>query len=191
MAMEYFCCYHSYRKTLQRLSDSEVGRLFRSLLEYSETGEAQELNGREQIAFDFIAADIDRAKGNYESRCEKNRNNVLQRYTTVNDGIRSYTKATKEKEKAKEKEIVVDYTRDARETDDEKEILQFCEDVLGEKLSKTDRKTILSACEGMDVDAVTDAIAVAYEHGANTPDYIAKTIRTQREKPERKPGKIV
>lgn len=75
MAMEYFCCYHSYRKTLQRLSDSEVGRLFMALLEYSETDVMPELNGREQIAFDFIAADIDRAKENYAERCRKNREN--------------------------------------------------------------------------------------------------------------------
>lgn len=62
--MEYFCCYHSYKIKLAKLSDQEVGRLFRALLEYSETGETQELTGRESIAFDFIAYDIDLAKKN-------------------------------------------------------------------------------------------------------------------------------
>ena len=60
MAIEYFCCYHSYRKKCEKLTDQELGRLFRSLLIYSETGERQELAGRESIAFDFIADDIDR-----------------------------------------------------------------------------------------------------------------------------------
>lgn len=69
--MEYFCCYHSYRRKLAKLSDQEVGRLFRSLLEYSETGETQELTGRESVAFDFIADDIDRAKKNYQDKCKK------------------------------------------------------------------------------------------------------------------------
>lgn len=60
MAIEYFCCYHSYRKKCEKLTDQELGRLFRALLMYSETGERQELAGRESIAFDFIADDIDR-----------------------------------------------------------------------------------------------------------------------------------
>ena len=59
MAIEYFCCYHSYRKKCEKLTDQELGRLFRALLTYSETGERQELAGRESIAFDFIADDID------------------------------------------------------------------------------------------------------------------------------------
>ena len=77
MNTEYFCCYHSYLKKIAKLSDQEVGRLFRSLLQYSATGETQELAGRESIAFDFIADDIDRAKKNYEQKCKKNRENAL------------------------------------------------------------------------------------------------------------------
>lgn len=75
MAIEYFCCYHSYARKLAKLSDQEVGRLFRALLQYSETGETQELTGRESVAFDFIADDIDRARGNYETQCKRNSEN--------------------------------------------------------------------------------------------------------------------
>lgn len=71
----YFCCYHDYRRKIAKLSDQEVGRLFRALLEYSETGETKELTGRESVAFDFIADDIDRAKESYREKCEKNREN--------------------------------------------------------------------------------------------------------------------
>lgn len=66
MAMDYFLCYHSYLKKCEKLTDEEVGRLFRSLLTYSATGETPELTGREVIAFDFIADDIDRAKASAE-----------------------------------------------------------------------------------------------------------------------------
>lgn len=83
MAIEYFHCYHSYRKKLAKLSDQEVGRLFRALLEYSETGETQELTGRESVAFDFIADDIDRAKKNYEEICKKNSENAKKRNKRV------------------------------------------------------------------------------------------------------------
>lgn len=99
MAIEYFCCYHSYARKLAKLSDQEVGRLFRALLKYSETGETQELTGRESVAFDFIADDIDRAKENYEAKCKQNRENRLS--TSVNGRQRPSTSAYKNKNKDK------------------------------------------------------------------------------------------
>ena len=114
MALEYFPFYYSYRKKLEKLSDQEVGRLVRSLLEYGETGETEELAGRESIAFDFIADDINRAKAAYEERCAKNQRNIGKRYarqddTTVYDGIRTNTNVyetyqTKDKTKDKTKD---------------------------------------------------------------------------------------
>lgn len=113
MALEYIPFYYSYRKKLEKLSDQEVGRLVRSLLEYGETGETEELTGRESIAFDFIADDINRAKATYEERCAKNQRNIEKRYarqddTTVYDGIRTNTTVyetyqTKPKDKPKDK----------------------------------------------------------------------------------------
>ena len=50
MAREYFCAYHSYIKQCKGLSDGELGRLFRALLEYSASGKVPELNGRESVA---------------------------------------------------------------------------------------------------------------------------------------------
>ena len=80
MALEYIPFYYSYRKKLEKLSDQEVGRLVRALLEYGETGETEELTGRESIAFDFIADDINRAKAAYDERCAKNQRNIEKRY---------------------------------------------------------------------------------------------------------------
>lgn len=76
MAYDYFCCYHVYREKVAKLSDQEVGRLFRALMKYSETGEPQELAGRESVAFDFIAVDIDKAKEKYKEMCKKNQDNA-------------------------------------------------------------------------------------------------------------------
>lgn len=73
--MEYFCCFHAYRKKLESLSDSEKGRLWDALMIYSETGERAKLNGREAIAFDFIATDIDAAKEKYAQKCRTNKQN--------------------------------------------------------------------------------------------------------------------
>lgn len=92
MALEYFCCFNSYRKKTRNLSDSELGRLFRALMLYNETGEKTQLNGREETAFDFIAEDIDAGKERYEAKCAQNKANRCQRSTTaVNDGERTST----------------------------------------------------------------------------------------------------
>ena len=75
MAREFFKCFHNYRKKIEKLSDQEVGRLFRALMEYSECGTAPELTGRESIAFDFIAEDIDRDSAAYSQKCKVNAEN--------------------------------------------------------------------------------------------------------------------
>ena len=115
MARKYFCAYHSYLKAMEPLTDEECGRLFRALLDYSQSGTAPELRGNERFVFPAMQDQIDRDAKRYSERCEKNRNNILQRYTTVNDGIRSYTKATKEKEKEKEKTKEKDKDKENKE----------------------------------------------------------------------------
>ena len=69
---------------------------------YSETGERQELAGRESIAFDFIADDIDRAKKAYDEKCRKNRENGKK--ATCTERNRSVPNAPQNKEEYKDKE---------------------------------------------------------------------------------------
>lgn len=71
MAREYWPCYYSYADTCKRLTDEELGRLFRALMVFGATGERTDLAGRECIAFDFIADDISRAQDKYEETCRK------------------------------------------------------------------------------------------------------------------------
>ena len=75
MAMEYFCCFNSYLNKTRNLSDKELGRLFRALMQYSATGELAQLDGREATAFDFIVDDIDSTKERYAAKCEQNKSN--------------------------------------------------------------------------------------------------------------------
>lgn len=70
-----FICRDEYLDKLAKLSDIEVGRLFRALMKYHRDGETQELKGREDIAFDFIREDIDRADEKYQDKCDQNRAN--------------------------------------------------------------------------------------------------------------------
>jgi hypothetical protein len=105
MAREYFQSYHSYLEAMKSLNDAECGRLYRACLTYSMTGIAPELRGNERFIFDSMKGQIDRDIENYAIKCEQNRDNVLRRYTNVNERIRTHTKPTKEKEK--EKEIII------------------------------------------------------------------------------------
>ena len=103
MAREYFCAYHSYIKQCKGLSDGELGRLFRALLEYSASGKVPELNGRESVAFDFMAANIDRDAEAYKDTCNRNRENVSKRYERIRPNTTVY-ETYQEKEEEKEKE---------------------------------------------------------------------------------------
>lgn len=78
MAREYWPCYFSYAETCRRLTDEELGRLFRALMHFGATGERPDLAGRECIAFDFIADDIARAQEKYEDTCRKRSENGKQ-----------------------------------------------------------------------------------------------------------------
>lgn len=117
MALEYFCCYHSYRKKLAKLSDQEVGRLFRSLLEYSETGETQELTGRESVAFDFISDDIDRAKERYSEKCRINRENASERNRQKSDVSDRKRTLTSDSELSQNKDKDKDKTKNKNKDD--------------------------------------------------------------------------
>lgn len=92
MANRGFICLDGYLKRTERLTDEEVGRLFRACMIYHATGEALELTGRESVAFDFIREDIDAANEAYTAKCETNRrnracasNNDRQRPSTTDD----------------------------------------------------------------------------------------------------------
>ena len=75
MAGDYFCAYHSYLKSMRNLSDAECGRLFRALLMYSAGDKSINLQGRESVAFDFIAEQIDRDMDAYDRKCKQNSEN--------------------------------------------------------------------------------------------------------------------
>ena len=109
MAREYFCAYHSYLQSMKQLSDAEVGRLFRAMLRYSETGELDTLYGNERFVADTIVAQIDRDKQQYAKKCATNRENgakgglanAPERGAKTTERHRT---PPKEKEKKKEKE---------------------------------------------------------------------------------------
>lgn len=123
--------------------------------------------------------------------------NPAQSSTSSKTSYNKYKDKNKDKNKDKEniiynhrRRIVVDGYTAHDDCDDlserEKEILDYCRDVVG-AMTKSQKQDILSASNGMQMDSVLDAITIAYEEGARTPDYIIKTINSQRENPHRRP----
>ena len=89
MPMTGFFCQDEYLAKTAKLTDEEVGRLFRALIDYHANGVLAELDGRESIAFDFIKEDIDKAEEAYAKKCEqagKNRRKALPNDATDVDG---------------------------------------------------------------------------------------------------------
>lgn len=71
-----FVVYRDLLKGTQRLSDAELGRLFRAMMQYAfGEEEMQELTGREVLLFDMAQAAIDRDSVKYESKAAANREN--------------------------------------------------------------------------------------------------------------------
>ena len=77
MANRGFFCLDGYLNRTAKLTDEELGRLFRACMVYHATGEVTDLEGRESVAFDFIREDIDAANEAYTAKCETNRRNRL------------------------------------------------------------------------------------------------------------------
>ena len=93
--MTGFICHDDYLNKTAILSDEQLGRLFRACMKYHATGEIDQLDGVESMAFEFIRFDIDKTEKAYQEKCEKNRQNRLAR-TNVNDRQQSLSNVDEE-----------------------------------------------------------------------------------------------
>ena len=81
---ESFVFYIEFIKAFERLSNEDAGKLIKAILRYA-TGEPDadvilESCGIAQVIYDLITERIERDTRKYEEKCERNRQNVLQRY---------------------------------------------------------------------------------------------------------------
>lgn len=124
--------------------------------------------------------------------------NPAQSSTSSKTSYNKYKDKDKDKDKDKENIIynhrrraVVDGYTAHDDCDDlserEKEILRHCQSVIGSGMTVNQQQAILQATKGMKLETVMDAISIAEENNARTPDYLLKTILTQKENPQRRP----
>lgn len=95
-------------KTVDSLSDAELGRLFRGTLKYASFGTEPTLSGAERILWPEIKEDIDSQLYAFKKMCERNHKNITARYdsirldTTGNDSLRLVEREKEESGEGKE-----------------------------------------------------------------------------------------
>ena len=200
MANIGFFCLDGYLERLARLSDAEVGRVFRACMLYHKTGEVADLNDREGMAFDFIRADIDAAGEKYKAKCEKNRENVEKRWsgTAEYDRIRTNTDeyqpirpySTEAKEnininiKENEKDLIdVDNAREIQA--DHNRVLDAAEDA-GFRMSNDVRASMIALYADHGLQKVLDGLRSCVEHGAPNLAYLKAVLRGEPKKAQKK-----
>ncbi|MEG2698693.1 MAG: DUF6291 domain-containing protein [Ruthenibacterium sp.] len=217
---KYIPLYYSYLGQLSLLTDEQVGLLVIALLRYGRDGVEPDFpkDGSLFMAFSFIAENSNRAversldgrtrggkkraenaqkdeKGRFLSAesssnpAQTSSNQLVQQpsYNNINNNINNNNNNNINR-RPRAGARTTDRSDDGHSKSNE-DILAFCREVVG-TMSKAQERIIMDAAAGMSSELVSDAIAIAYEQGAETPEYIAKTILTQRDKPDRRPGKI-
>lgn len=120
---KYFCTYIDNRSIIERMSNEQIGELFRALFRYADLDE--ELNTGDllvETVFDMIAKQINREFDNYNEKCEKLRKNALKRYENSDDSaIACNCREEKEKEEKKDKKEEKDKKEDKKEEKEKKE----------------------------------------------------------------------
>ena len=73
--------FDSIRPALSRLDDSQLGALFRAIIEYAQTGAVADLDNMAGFAFDSLRPKIDRDDERYQEQCQKSSYAVYCRET--------------------------------------------------------------------------------------------------------------
>ena len=144
MNKKRFYLYTDYKKHLSLLSLEQKGQLMDAIFAHAE-GEDVELTGVVEMAFSFIAAQMDRDNENYELICEK------RRESGAKGGLAKASKAKQKLAKAskssKSKDIDIDIDIDI-DKDIDKEKVKEVKTAYGEyahvKLTKTEYQKMIS-----------------------------------------------
>jgi len=97
MAQKFFCVYHGWSEAIKSLSDSEAGRLLKCCLQYSSTGETEDLTGNERGIWLMIKSQIDKDNETSQKRKEAgslSRSKSKQNQTKPNKAEQNQTKPT-------------------------------------------------------------------------------------------------
>ena len=92
-----FVVYGDIKATADELTDEQLGKLFRGMIDYFVEGECPRFTDSLKFAFIPIRQQMDRDAEKYNEKCEKMRENVKKRWkkdTNVYNGIQTHTNDT-------------------------------------------------------------------------------------------------
>ena len=95
-----FIVYGDTKSLADELTDEQLGKLFRGMLDYFTSGKAPKFTGVLKFAFIPIKQQMDRDSEKYDTKCKKNRDNIQSYWNKVKsdtneyERIRTYTNAT-------------------------------------------------------------------------------------------------
>jgi hypothetical protein len=211
MAMSGFICHDDYYDRIKRLSNEEVGSLFRNLMLYhaKRYDEMQDFVDAEGVAFDFIANDIDRMEEKYNTTCETNRQNGMKggrpkKQTEPEETDKNPIKPTetdknptkpykdkdkykyKYKEQDKESSSFMDDSTAATIQHEHDRVFTAAEDA-GFKMSNTVRARLIALYADNGLEKMLTGFNECATHGAPTIAYLEAVLKgTGKKKPQMK-----
>ena len=78
-----FVVYGDIEESLEELSDEQVAKLFRGMVNYFNTGKDPKFTGLLKLAFIPIRQQMDRDVDKYEKKCQKNKENIQKYWDKV------------------------------------------------------------------------------------------------------------
>lgn len=107
--MKYLKIFTDFAEKVDQLNDAEVGRLFRAMLVYAETGTEQDLKGNERFLWSTARQEINRQRESYENMCSTNKRIATERYGALRSSTEKHEACQdKDKEKDKKEKISTD-----------------------------------------------------------------------------------
>lgn len=100
--MKYLKIFTDFVEKIEPFNDTEVGRLFRAMLVYAETGTEENLRGNERFIWNTAKQEIDRQRESYEKTCKTNKRIATERYEALRSSTEKH-EAYQDKEKDKDK----------------------------------------------------------------------------------------
>ena len=85
-----FIVYGDTKSLADELTDEQLGKLFRGMLDYFVTGKAPKFTGVLKFSFIPIKQQMDRDKEKYDTKCEKNRAKIQRYWDKVKSGTTEY-----------------------------------------------------------------------------------------------------
>lgn len=187
--MPAFMVYRELLKPSERLSDAELGRLFRAMLHYAFLGEQTDLGaGREAVLLDVAQQAIDSGAAKYNKRVETNRANGKKggRAKKAADGEQMETDVHSRPADVDSSPLQEAYSNVTpigfMDADDAVERQQELNNILdaaqnaGFQMNQTNMTKLTDLAAETTTEIMLKAIDDCAEHGAHTMVYLRKVV---------------